>query len=485
MSAALNDMRAIWRATTVQRDAGMAAVMRGLVIGALAIAALALVIIGFVASHRGGMTRWPEFALRSGLGIGAVWLGVVGGTLFMPASVQLNSPANARLLPRQRRRLMQMAFGGWLLTTLGIAAAFGSWAGMPAIGLYALGFMLLRGGYPQAVGLLAAGGASPALLHAGLPPALTDAIVSPGGLLVADALLLLAMLWALRLLYPAGGDAHVDRQAARLKVMARFGGNKWAGQADAGAMAGWSLRPLYLTALRRACRTPAPGRLALFALGPPIHWSLWAPFVLLLLAAGAALRLASLRFGGAGLQGILHGFVVTGTGGLVSMILFSTAALSQQMRATRGEQALLRLTPLAGAAAPLNRRLAPQLLRLALINWTMLTAMMLGVTLELGGLDGAALLRQLGLCCLAGQVALMGLLGDYAGGFGWRPALAFEAAVLAIVQAGVAVAIGLLSDTSIWLWLTVIATGTAIVLTRRAWRRMVAAPPAFPAGRFV
>lgn len=483
MSAALHEVRAIWRATTVQRDAGTTVFMRWLAAGLLAIGMVTLIVIDFVTGNQDLVARLPAFALRSLLGIGACWLGVLGATLYMPASVQLNSAANARLLPRQRRRLMQLAFCCWLLTTVGLAAAFGSWAALPAIGLYALGFMLLRAGFRQAVALLFFGGASPAMFHAGLSPALTGALVSPAGLLAADVALVLAALWALRIIYPAGGDAHLDQRAARLKAIARFGDNKSAGQLDGGLRNILGIASLYGSAVRRACRTPVPGRMLLFALGPAVHVSIWVPFVILLLAVGGALRLASIWVGGAALQGVMHGLATAGIGGLVSMILFSTATISQQMRATSGEQTLLRLTPLAGAAPLLNARLAPHLLRLALGNWVLLTGTILGVTLELAGLDGDTLLRQLALCCLAGQIALMGLLGDYAHGFGWRPALALYAAGLAIVQAGVAAGLGILTGTSIWLWLTAIAIGTAIVLLWLDWRRMLAAPAAFPAGR--
>jgi xanthine/uracil/vitamin C permease (AzgA family) len=111
-----------------------------------------------------------------------------------------------------------------------------------------------------------------------------------------------------------------------------------------------------------------------------------------------------------------------------------------------------------------------------------LTLVVLGVSLLLGaGPD--ALLRQLGLCSLAGQVAMMGLLGDYAGNGGWNPALALRAAVLALVQALVAVGLGALTGTTAWPWLVAIPLMVCVVLLRRDWRRMLAAPPAFPAAR--
>lgn len=486
MSAALHEVRAIWRATTVQRDAGMTVFVRWLATGLLAIGMVTLIVIDFVTERQDLVARLPEIALRSVLGIGACWLGVLGATLFMPASVQLNSAANARLLPRQRRRLMQLAFGCWLLTTVGLAGAFGSWVALTAIGLYALGFMLLRAGFRQAVALLFFGGTLPVFLHSGLPSALTGAILSPDALLAADVVLVLTALWALRIIYPAGGDTHLDQRAARLKAIARFGDYKSAGQTDTSLRKMMGIASLYSNAMARACCTPAPapGRMLLFALGPVIHWSVWVPLVVLFVAVGGVLRLASTWIGGAAMQEFMHGFAAPCVSGLVSLIVFSTAILvSQLMRSTGGEQALLRLTPLAGDPRLLNRRLALQLLNLALANWIMLSGMILVMTLELGGFDRHGLVRLLAFCCLAGQVSVMGLLGDYANGFGWRPALALQAVVLAVVQVGAAMALGWFSDTSVYGWLTAIAIGTAIVLLRRDWRRMLAAPAAFPAGR--
>ena len=131
----------------------------------------------------------------------------------------------------------------------------------------------------------------------------------------------------------------------------------------------------------------------------------------------------------------------------------------------------------------LNRRLAGRVLRQALGCWAALTVVVLGVSLLLGaGPD--ALLRQLGLCSLAGQVAMMGLLGDYANGTGgWHLKLGLRAAALAAVQALVAVGLGRLTGTMPWPWLIEISLAVCVVQLRLDWRRMLAAPPAFPAGR--
>ena len=143
---------------------------------------------------------------------------------------------------------------------------------------------------------------------------------------------------------------------------------------------------------------------------------------------------------------------------------------------------MLRLTPRAGEAALLNRRLAARLLRQALAIWVVLTVAVLAVVFLIGG-SQVALLRQLAMSSLAGQVAMMGLLGDYAREGGWNLELALHAAALAAVQVLAAVGLGRLTGTTAWPWLVAVPLAVCCVLLRSDWRRMLAAPPAFPAGR--
>jgi hypothetical protein len=479
VTTALREYPAIWRATTVQRDPRTMTVMRWLtgVLGTIAI--IMLIVLG--AGRDVAPAGLPLVALRMVLGIGAFWVAVIWFVLFVPASVQLNSAANARLLPRQRRRLLQMAAAGWLATTFGFTVASGIWPMLPLIGLYLLGFMLMRGGSAWAICLIVIP-SNWTLLSRMLPPALVSGLRSDAGLLVASVLLLLAAAWALHWLYPAASDVHLDKRAARLKRIERSSG-KFSVRGSTQDSARLSAGPAYRAALRAHSRRRDPGALLIHALGPVGHWSTWLPSMALLLVLGIGVRLVMTWSGGA-LDAPVQVAANIGAGPLVMLILFSTAHYGQQMGKTRGEQALLRLTPLAGAAALLNRRLAGQLLRRTLVNWAMLTVLMLVLVVLIGG-DRAALLRQLGLCCLAGQVALAGLLGDYAGGFGWNWALGSRAAAVAALQAGVAVVLGLASGgiAWIWVWLIVIAVVTAYLSVRRDWRRMLAAPPAFPAGR--
>jgi len=204
-----------------------------------------------------------------------------------------------------------------------------------------------------------------------------------------------------------------------------------------------------------------------------------------MLAMGIGIRLLLAWQGGESGNQSIHDFVegasMSGLGMLVLTILFSTAQLRQSMTRTRGEQSLLRLAPLTGNTALLNRRLATQLLRRALGLWIVLTVTILAVSALVAG--PGVLARQFGLCCLAGQIAMMGLLGDHAGNGGWHIGLAWRAAGLALLEALAALALGGLTRTPVWLWMAAIALGVAAFQLRRSWGVMLAAPMAFPARR--
>jgi hypothetical protein len=254
-------------------------------------------------------------------------------------------------------------------------------------------------------------------------------------------------------------------------------------QATAEGMVGQGNLSFYRVALRCDRRRADPAAMLMHALGPTAHWTAWigAIAVLLLIGGGANIMLGWPH--GAAMQAFVGQFAIVGPGLLALIVLFSTAQYGQQLRRTRGEQALLRLTPLAGNAALLNRRLSTRLLRQALAICALLTVAVMSASLWFNtGPD--ALLRQLALCCVAGQAAMMGLLGDHASERGgWNVALALRAGACVFVQALVAMGLGKLTGMTAWPWLIAIPLAVCAVQLRLDWKRMLAAPPAFPAGR--
>jgi hypothetical protein len=475
-AAAFQDIRRIWRVTTIQRDERTVMLMNWL---ALIGAVLGLMGAGLaILQHR----ESPLVLLRVLTGVGAFWLGFIWTMLFVPGSILLNSPANARLVPRQRRRLLQMATGSWALVTLGVTAAMGQWAALPVVGISLIGLALTRAGRTEVAPLFVVGINWPALSRHVLPAAVVEAAASNAGLLTLSVLLLPAGAWALRSLYPAAGDSHLARRGDQVRRAARLERRGLAYPGEGGRLSRWTIARVYPCMLRRALRRPQAGVLLMHALGPVAHWSAWIAGVGGLLLFGAACRLLLEWRGGDALREFVGGPMGAGLAALTVVILFSTAAFSQQLRKHVGEQALLRLTPLTGDAALLNRRLAVQLLANALRNWSMLALVVLLATVLVGG-DRETVLRQGALCVLAGQVAAMGLLGDFAGEGGWNVPLTVQAGLLAVVELAVAAGLAKASDTATWAWVAAIAIGVGAWQLRRGWRTMLAAPPAFPAGR--
>ena len=477
MNAALGDFRMIWRAAAAQREAQGVRVL-AMALGAAGSCAVIFIAVGAV---NGGLDALQ--ALRLLAGFAMLVLVLVWTFLFVPGSIRMNSPVNAWLLPRQRRRMLQMTMAYWLFASVGMAFGLGTWIALPAVALSVLGLALLTAGNKHVVFVLVVGGNWPWLAHVVLPPAWADAATGRVAALVLGIVVVPIAVWALHWLYPARGDAYLARRADQIKRLGRFdqcGDEKQPVPEGPAAMGNL---PFYFVALRCDLKRADPAAMLMHALGPAAHWSAWIGGLVTVLFMGAVARLVFIWSHAASLQPLIGWMTTVGPALLALTIAFSTAQYGQQMRRTHGEQALLRLTPLAGDAALLNRRLAGRVLRQALGCWAVLTVVVLGVSLLLeAGPD--APLRQLGLCSLAGQVAMMGLLGDYANGTGgWHLMLGLRAGALAAVQAFLAVGLGQLTGTSPWPWLIEISLAVCIVLLRLDWKRMLAAPPAFPAGR--
>ena len=477
MNAALRDFRMIWRAAAAQRDAPA---VRTLVLTLGAVGSCAAI---YLVSGAAMGTLDALQAARLLIGFGTLALVLVWSFLFVPGSIRMNSPVNAWLLPRQRRRLLQVTTAYWLLATAGIGFGIGHWIAVPATALSVLGLALLCAGNKYVVTLLVLGGNWPWLSRVVLPPAWRDAASGTVAAIVLGVLVIPVAVWALRWLYPARGDAYFARRDDQIRRVGHFdhcGENKQ--PVPDGAVWNSNLA-FYLAALRRDARRADPAAMLMHALGPAAHWTAWIGGMVAFLIIGVVGRVVLQWSQAAGAQWFF-GWMTDGAPAVLSItIALSTAQYGQQLRRTPGEQALLRLTPRAGDAALLNRRLATRVLRQALGCWAVLTVVVLGVSLLLdAGPD--ALLRQFGLCTLAGQVAMMGLLGDYANGTGgWHLKLGLRAAALAAVQVLAAVGLAWITGTTAWPWLIEISLAVCAVLLRLDWKRMLAAPPAFPAGR--
>jgi hypothetical protein len=473
MNAALQDFRIIWRAAALQREPVS---LRGLYLVAGAIAAC-----GIIVAVLGSLP--PLQALRFTIAVVFMALAFLWTFLFVPGSVRLNSPVNAWLLPRQRRRLLQMTTAYWCVATLGISYGLGNWAVLPIVAFATLSLALLMAGNKYVPFLLIVGGNGPWLARAVLPPAWIDAMTGSAAVWTTSILIVPAAVWGLRWLYPAGGDAFLARRGDQIKRLNHFAFRTEERQSLPDGLAWQGNLSLYRVALHCERLRADPGTMLMHALGPMAHWTSWVGSIVMILVVSGIVHIVLGSSHGKEVQAFAAGFLGAGPALMALVVAFSTAQYGQQLRRTQGEQALLRLTPLAGDSAKLNRRLATRLLRQALSVWVLLTSALACASFVLGT-DSDGLLRQLGLCCLAGQVAMMGLLGDYAGGRGgWNLALGLRAGAYALVQVLAAVGLGKLTGTTAWPWLIEISLAVCVAKLRLDWKRMLAAPPAFPAGR--
>jgi hypothetical protein len=411
------------------------------------------------------------------------------GVIFVPRAMMLNTAVNARLMPRQRRRLMQIAAAGWVLVTCLTTAMSGRWGMFPLVGMLMLGMSMTFAGSMAGVILIVLPSNWPLASRVLLPPAWVEIVARTEGVLAVSLVVVLGAAHCLRRMFPAGGDAHLGRHARQVARMQRMrGGEGWSQCLESGTMTGASVLRFYGAAVRRDCaRGPGradPGKMLLHALGPSAHWSFWIASLAFILVVGIALHVVVEWRGGTSAQS-MQGFASGSIGGVVSVILMSTAQLGKAMSRTQGEQALLRLSPLAGDRALLHRRLAGRLLRHALLILALLALTILVSSVLIAGSAGLPRLTGLaGLCCLAGQVALSNVLGDYAGdGGGWTLKRGLLASLLALLQGGIAAGAGWLTGTGFGPWLVVIAVGVSAFQLRRAWLGMLAAAPAFPARR--
>jgi hypothetical protein len=295
-------------------------------------------------------------------------------------------------------------------------------------------------------------------------------------------LLLAALPYVLNWLYPAREDKRGDAYGRRRAEIERITNVNWKSHAAA-TRAGW--RPVigvYAAALRRDCRAADPGALLAHALGPAAHWSAWLSGIAIVLLAAVAGRVAITLLPAFAWPALFASMAPAGLAALLLIVAFDTVRIRQALNLTRGEQALLRLAPRTGDAVLLNRRLAARLLGLATFNWAALTAALLLGAVLLGAGPGAVL-RQCAFSCLGGLIALPGLLGDYAHDGGWNLGRIARGTLVAALIAALATGLGWATRSAPWPWMIAFSAGAAVFQLRRDWRRMLAARPAFPAGR--
>lgn len=397
------------------------------------------------------------------------WLDLVSG------AVRQDTPANARLVPRLRRRAMQLVGSCWLVFVLLITLALGSAFGNPVLWAAAaagwlLGSAMVRTGFQSGMVFMSLPFMLMLLPHEAIPAVRYFAGTAAG--ITACALWIGLVAWlGARTLFPRG-DRHFDQRVVVEKGVRQSQGTHTANMRSS----------LYATDLARASRTrTSAGELVLHALGPGAHWSVSAKMFAMLAAALVAGRvlIEAMAADSRTLAPFVGGFIIM-------PLLLSFAAIPQRIvgraSASQGEQALLRLAPVVPRMDQYNRALASALLRRALGEWAIVTVALVAVT---GAVDAhpSITLLQFAACCLAMPLMTI-VLRDYARAPALRMAYMYLAALYLVLSAGAAYYAMLhASVVPVAVVSFILGVGATAYLAASRRRAMVEAPVAFPAGR--
>ena len=418
-------------------------------------------------------------ALRAALG------GVLMGWLlyFVPGAVKLNAPCVARLVPRLRRRLIELTVIAWLIV-IAFATLMATGTKLsPALVLLATGTWIAAYGLGQsghrAGTWMQLAFAAVFFFSRSIPPALVDGIQHGAGFAIAFLLMLAFAAYALQYMFMNGGERHyVAREAQALQLERTSVDGQFRERKQSRFDAS-----LYRWVLARDSAARDSGRLLVHLLGARNHWVNRAIVLVSILAlAGVALLVMRAR-ASVETQALIRDIGWMFASPLLLGAMFDTEKRNVRLKDTAGEQALLRMAPPLPAGAPaFNRKVALALLRTALVEWAMLAGAVLCVGVMTGA-SSANLFRQACLCCLT--LPLVGAtLRDHAhrsGLLGWRLLVGFALSLLA------SFGLGLVLERAIGLPFTAGAALVSIViaalLVAKGFRRAETAPYAFPAGR--
>ncbi len=418
-------------------------------------------------------------ALRAALG------GVLMGWLlyFVPGAVKLNAPCVARLVPRLRRRLIELTVIAWLIviafatlmatgTKLSpalVVLATGTW-----IAAYGLGQSGHRAGTWMQLAFAAV-----FFFSRSIPPALVDGIQHGAGFAIAFLLMLAFAAYALQYMFMNGGERHyVAREAQALQLERTSVDGQFRERKQSRFDAS-----LYRWVLARDSAARDSGRLLVHLLGARNHWVNRAIVLVSILAlAGMALLVMRAR-ASVETQALIRDIGWMFASPLLLGAMFDTEKRNVRLKDTATEQALMRMAPPLPAGAPaFNRHLARTLLRVGLLEWAMLAATVLCLGL-LSGASPADLGMQACLCCLTLPVVVANLRdhAHHAGLLGWRLLCGF------VLSVCISFALGAAAHTVCGLPVlagaALASSVIAAALVARGFQRAATAPYAFPAGR--
>lgn len=437
------------------------------------IGAMVLMVVGAGALMFTRLKFWQAACFGVGLPLAAFLSAVL--LHYVNGAALQNTPANAALVPRMNRLIRRTAallWGGAMLGWSMVGAVVPHGALVVLVAALALAVLsLARGGRAEAVVGLIVGDI--AIVTGGKP--LRDFVEQPAVLLLAFVSAILLSWRALGMAFPRAADAKIDTPAKRKALLTLSGSlDRDVVRVQAASVS----RPLYARVLARDIARRRPGPLLMHALGPTGHRF----YVALPVAVGAAL-LALLRLGATTLwpagwddARIAFPVIMMSTMGALLAMFAVIVRYGIGIANFAEEQALVRMAPRVPRPSLLNRPLAVQMVRSLLVDWVIVTGLLLAL-LGYWQVSGAAIGRVAVLmCCML--IPLGWPLRNHAAAasFDWWHGLGIAA--LTIALAAVALLAG--DKAAVVLVPALIAAG---LIGAARWRTMMAAPPAFPARR--
>ncbi len=469
MNARLNDYRMLWRAAVTHANPRLSGIFRwggGFLV----------LVIGAAAAYNYGARSALAWFWAAGSG----FLLLDWAWRFMPGAVKLATPANAKLVPQMRRRLVELSCLLCFVGVAGIASApyadadsLGGWLFWVVV--FIVGTGLGASGHRAGAAIVTTACFSTLFIDR-LPDALIATLSHPFAVLLALPLYAGVILVAVRAMLPEGGERHWAMLARR----ARWTGV--AGKPDPllEEVGGKGARNWYARSLRRDSARRDGRRLVLHALGPSHH--LGETTVGLSLMVGVFLCI-----------GLFAGWrsdsdVLPDIGWAVAAILLfipiaQAVRLGQLPLAHASEQALVRLAPVAPADAPtFNLQLGRSLMLRVLAGWAMTSEAALFLA-ALGGAQQEALLRLASLCCMVLPVVAVPLR-DHASRRQSAGGVAATLLLVATVEASlVGGVVNAFTGFPALPVAALVSIGYTVYAVARGLRTLRAAPCAYPAGR--
>lgn len=468
--SALADYRLLIDAAMVQRrPRAVSAVLA--IAGLLApVCVLFAVVFAVMHPHRWGKVLWGSMVIPAGLLL-LLWLFV-----FVPGAALMNTPANAHLVPRMRRRLAELIVTVWLLVFVVTLVGLGP-EGALLVTLWVIAMSMGRSGSPSgiAVGMVAL---CWGLVGKLVPGAVIEFFTTAPGYAALALLVVLLGASALSMVLPHAGDRHLAQRKRQAESIGRMESADLSKPDPASNPA----RGGYARVLARACRVGTPRILLPHALGPAAHWTSMLPAYAGVLAVGLVFGFFQPFGGNDGQPGSLQSSAWIFVAGLPLVHMAFIDQCKRRLGTAKYEQALVRLAARSPASGGLNRALAIELCRNVLFSWALSTvaavvlALMMGVGERLVLIAGA-------LCMLGCAPSIAWVLDDYSREQPSRGRVILAVSVQ-MTATGLALAFSNRIGAGAWLGIAVVVNAAGGWLAHKRWQEMVAAPIAFPAQRF-